>query len=62
MLWLTIGVPALLGFGLGAGRSITMLGHLFYTNRGFEQNSLIALGLWIGLFFCALLLAGAFSV
>jgi hypothetical protein len=62
LLWLSIGLPALAGFILGAGRSITLLGHFFYTNRGFERNRLITIALWIGLLFCAYQLEAVVSL
>lgn len=53
--WLLLGVvlPALLGFVLGAERSITLLGHFFYTNRGYQQNLVITIAAWVALFSAA---------
>jgi hypothetical protein len=52
-------IPALAGFAMGAPRSATLLGHLFYTNMDHEKDITKTFAAWAALFLVAYLLSGA---
>lgn len=54
---LLVGLPALLGFCLGAKRGATLLGHFFYTNMEHERSLQKTALAWASLFLISYLLA-----